>query len=73
MSHGYRFVPGRGRHYGVPARDLTQDEFEALEPAKRRIVRHSPAYEPAPEPARPAPRPRSRITQADTPPQDGDA
>lgn len=42
--NGFTFVEGKGRHYGVPARDLTQDEFEALTPTEQRVVRESPAY-----------------------------
>jgi len=43
MSNGYSYT-GEGRHYGIPTRDLTQDEFEALAPDQQRIVRESPAY-----------------------------
>ncbi len=41
---GYTFVEGQGTFYGVPARDLTQAEFDALAPDQQRIVRESPAY-----------------------------
>lgn len=41
---GFSFIAGQGRHYGIPARDLTQVEYEALTPSQQRIVRESPAY-----------------------------
>lgn len=40
---GYRYT-GEGTHYEVPARDLTAEEFDALDPMQQRIVRLSPAY-----------------------------
>lgn len=42
--NGYTFVTSKGRFYGIPARDLTQDEYEALPPSQQRIVRESDAY-----------------------------
>lgn len=41
---GYRY-DGSARYYGVPARDLTQDEFDRLSPSQRRLVLTSPAYQ----------------------------
>jgi hypothetical protein len=41
---GFTFVKDRGLHHGIPARDLTKDEYEALEPGQQRIVRESPSY-----------------------------
>lgn len=42
---GYRY-DGSARYYGVPARDLTQDEFDRLAPGRKRLVLDSPAYTP---------------------------
>lgn len=42
--NGFTYQKGQGRHYGIPSRDLTQAEFEALTPNLQRIVRESPAY-----------------------------
>lgn len=42
--NGFTFVEEQGRHFGVPARDITQAEFEAMTPDQQRIVRESPAY-----------------------------
>lgn len=40
---GYSYV-GEDRFYGIPARDLTQQEFDDLTPDQQRVVRESPAY-----------------------------
>lgn len=40
---GYRYK-GPDQFFGIPARDLTEDEFEALSPSLRRHVRASDAY-----------------------------
>lgn len=58
---GYRYV-GSDRFYGIPIRDLSADEFVALDPEQRRKVRRSPAYAeivptpPAPPKSKPAPK-----------------
>ena len=45
-GHGYRYV-GKGERYrGVPARDLTQAEYDALSPLEQRTVTESGAYKP---------------------------
>jgi hypothetical protein len=44
MSTAWKFV-GPGRHFGVPSRDITAEEFETLSPRQRRIITESPAYE----------------------------
>lgn len=43
---GYTYK-GPGRVYGVPARDITAEEFEALTGRQRRVVLHSGWYQPA--------------------------
>ena len=40
----FKFV-GPGRHYGVPSRDITAEEFDGLTPRQRRIIVESAAYE----------------------------
>lgn len=45
MSHGYRYVGNGQRWHGVPARDLTQEEFERLGPLEQRAVREGGGYE----------------------------
>lgn len=42
---GYRY-DGSARYYGVPARDLTEEDVERLSPTLRRLVYDSPAYTP---------------------------
>lgn len=42
--NGFRFVADKGRFHGIPARDLTQAEFEALTPNLQRLVLTSDAY-----------------------------
>lgn len=42
---GYRY-DGSARYYGVPARDLTEEDVERLSPTLRRLVDDSPAYTP---------------------------
>lgn len=44
-GHGYRYVGDGDRFRGVPARDLTQEEFDRLGPLEQRTVRESGAYE----------------------------
>ena len=39
----FKYV-GPGHHYGVPKRDITEEEFAALSPRLQRIVTESPAY-----------------------------
>lgn len=46
--NGYRYV-GPDRFYGIPVRDLSADEFAALDPEQRRKVRLSPAYAEIPD------------------------
>jgi hypothetical protein len=36
---------GPGYHHGIPARDLTEADWERLTPAQREIVKASPLYE----------------------------
>jgi hypothetical protein len=45
-GHGYRYVGQGERYRGVPSRDLTQDEFEALGPLEQRTVTTSGGFEP---------------------------
>ena len=40
----FKFV-GPGRHYGVPARDITAEEIDGLRPRQKRIIVESAAYE----------------------------
>lgn len=53
-GHGYRYVGNGERWRGVPPRDLTQEEFEALGPLAKRTVIESGAYEPVKAPTAPA-------------------
>lgn len=45
MSNGYRYIGTGERFRGVPARDLTQVEYDALGPREQRSVVESGAYE----------------------------
>jgi hypothetical protein len=36
---------GPGHHHGIPARHLTQDEYDALDEAQRALLRGSDLYE----------------------------
>lgn len=45
MTTGYRY-DGSARYYGVPARDISADEFDRMDPQLQRIVLTSPAYTP---------------------------
>jgi len=45
-GHGYRYTGNGERYRGVPARDLTQAQFDALTPLDQRTVLESGAYEP---------------------------
>ena len=57
--NGYRYL-GPDRFHGIPARDLTADDFAALGPEERRKVRKSPAYvEIVPAPPKPKPAPKA--------------
>lgn len=47
---------GPGRVYGVPAHDITADEFERLDGKQRRVVLHSGWYEPAKAKSKAAPK-----------------
>ncbi len=44
MSNGYRYIGTGERFRGVPARDLTQAEYDALGPREQRSVVESGAY-----------------------------
>jgi hypothetical protein len=44
MSNGYKYDPTKGTHFGIPQRDLTAGEVEAMGPMEQRTVRLSPAY-----------------------------
>lgn len=44
MSNGYRYTGSGERFRGVPARDLTQDEFDRLGPLEQRRVTESGVY-----------------------------
>lgn len=41
----FRYLGGKGRVFGVPARDLTDAEVAALPPDKRRAVKQSGIWE----------------------------
>ncbi len=41
---GYRYTGTGERYAGVPARDLTEEEFEALGPLEKRTVVESGSY-----------------------------
>lgn len=43
-GHGYRYVGDGERWRGVPARDLTQEEYEQLGPLEQRTVREGGGY-----------------------------
>lgn len=43
-GHGYRYVGNGERWRGVPARDLTQEDYDALGPLEQRTVRESGGY-----------------------------
>lgn len=48
MSTGWTYVGDGVRYsYGVPARDLSAEEFAALTPLDQRVVMQSGAYAPA--------------------------
>jgi len=57
-TNGYRYI-GNGAHWaGVPARDLTKDEFDRLGPLQKRAVTTGGGYEPnktASKPTEPKP------------------
>lgn len=36
-------------HYGIPARDLEQEEYDALDNEQRKTVRESPLYDYRPD------------------------
>lgn len=36
-------------HYGIPARDLTDEDYDALDNEQRATVRNSPRYDYTPE------------------------
>lgn len=44
-GHGYRYVGDGERWRGVPARDMTQEEFDGLGPLEQRTVREGGGYE----------------------------
>jgi membrane protein involved in colicin uptake len=44
-GYGYRFIGGAERWRGVPGRDLSQDEFEALGPLEQRTVTEGGGYQ----------------------------
>lgn len=46
MSNGYRYTGDGQQFRGVPARDITQEEYEALGPREQRSVDESGAYKP---------------------------
>lgn len=45
-GHGYRYVGKGDRFDGVPPRNLTQTQYDALSPLAQRTVDTSGAYEP---------------------------
>lgn len=45
MSNGFRYTGNGKRFRGVPVRDLTQQEYDALGPREQRSVVESGAYE----------------------------
>lgn len=47
-GNGYRYTGEGERYRGVPARDITQAEYEALGPLEQRTVLTSGAYKEAP-------------------------
>lgn len=44
-NHGYRYAGTGERYRGVPARDLSQREYDALGPREQRSVVESGAYQ----------------------------
>jgi hypothetical protein len=36
-------------HHGIPARNLTEEEFEALDVEERKMLRQSPLYDVVPD------------------------
>ena len=44
MTTAYRYDASKGRFSGVPARDITAEQFDAMGPREKRIVRLSGAY-----------------------------
>lgn len=66
-GNGYTYNPKKGRftQYGVPARDLTQHEYERLSPRAKRAVHDSGAYTPKRAPSNPKSEPKSNDAPAD--------
>lgn len=60
----YRYI-GDGFAYAVPARDITADEFDALDGRQRRIVLHSGWYEPVKATAKPADEKKADVAKSD--------
>lgn len=48
MSNGYRYTGSGERYACVPARDLTQEEYDRLGPLEQRTVDESEFYKPKP-------------------------
>lgn len=45
-ENGYRYTGGGAQFRGVPARDITQAEYDTLGPREQRTVKESGVYKP---------------------------
>ena len=56
MSNGYRYTGSGERPRGIPARDISHEEFDRMGPLEQRRVRESGVFAPVkaakPEPAK---------------------
>ena len=44
MKVKYKYIGGGEFHHGIPARDLTEDDWAALAEEQQQLVAHSPLY-----------------------------